>query len=172
MCPSSASMGATLSLSGRHRYNLTREVGTDVGGQVCWVMLNPSTADAETDDPTIRRCINFTREWEYGKLVVVNLWPYRATKPADLKRWLGKPDTADFETAMRTNYLYQHRALDTSSLIICAWGNEGDKVGRPLAAEWIEHYGYKLHILGHNKDGQPKHPLYVPADAVPLEWGL
>ena len=67
-----ADTGATLSPCGRYRYRLTRRWGD--GGAVAFVMLNPSTADAEKDDPTIRRCIGFAREWRFGRLIVVNLF--------------------------------------------------------------------------------------------------
>lgn len=49
-------------------------------------MLNPSTADAEIDDPTITRCIGFAKSWGFGGLMVGNLWAYRATDPKELKK--------------------------------------------------------------------------------------
>ena len=75
---------AVISQDERHRYSLTRRWG--YGPAVCcWIMLNPSTADATTDDPTIRRCLRFTQGWGYDALTVVNLYAWRATDPADLR---------------------------------------------------------------------------------------
>lgn len=76
---------AGLSPCGLYRFWLTR----------CWapakpcalfIMLNPSTADHEQDDATIRKCIGFARRWGMGSIRVANLFAYRATKPDDLKR--------------------------------------------------------------------------------------
>ena len=75
---------AVISQDERHRYSLTRRWG-DGPRVCCWIMLNPSTADATTDDPTIRRCIGFTHDWGYDALTVVNLYAWRATDPADLR---------------------------------------------------------------------------------------
>jgi hypothetical protein len=79
--------GATLSDCGRYRYRLWRRWAD--GPTVLFVMLNPSTADADVDDPTIRRCIGFARSWGAGALEVVNLYAWRATQPAELKAAVG-----------------------------------------------------------------------------------
>ena len=74
---------AEIDPTGAYRYTLER---TWDGGLPCigWIMLNPSTADATQDDPTIRRCIRFSQSWGYGSLIVVNLFAHRATSPKDL----------------------------------------------------------------------------------------
>jgi hypothetical protein len=64
-----------------YRYELRRVWDAQLG-LACWVMLNPSTADANEDDPTIRRCVNFARTWGYGGIVVRNLFALRATDPS------------------------------------------------------------------------------------------
>jgi hypothetical protein len=73
---------AVFSADGRYRYRLTR----DLGGKttVTFIMLNPSTADANLDDPTIRRCKGFAKDWGYGRLIIVNLFAFRATDPRDM----------------------------------------------------------------------------------------
>ena len=68
-----------------YRYELWRI--WDEALPVCmFIGLNPSTADETVDDPTIRRCINFAKEWGYGQLVMTNLFAFRATKPAEMMR--------------------------------------------------------------------------------------
>jgi hypothetical protein len=83
--------GASLSLCGRYRFDLTREWGcrpVKPDRRVAFVMLNPSTADGHADDPTIRRCMGFAREWGFDGLVVVNLFAMRATRPDDVVKVL------------------------------------------------------------------------------------
>ena len=102
--------GATISECGLYRYSLTR-VWDDVLPMCIFVMLNPSTADADIDDPTIRRCINFAKREGCGSLMVVNLFAYRATSPADMKAAVdpigsGNPTTLEetFEYAREHDY--------------------------------------------------------------------
>lgn len=84
---------AVLSPCGRYRYELTRRWAP--GPLVGWVMLNPSRADAHTDDPTVRRCVGFAHRWGYGGLIIRNLYALRATDPAALADHLDPvgPDT-------------------------------------------------------------------------------
>lgn len=72
---------ASISECGTYRWTLQRRWAA--GERVCWIMLNPSTADAERDDPTVLRCMAFSRSWGYGGLIVVNLYPFRSSKPAE-----------------------------------------------------------------------------------------
>src|SRR4030095_16779832 len=75
---------ALFSSCGRFRYRLGRRGGE--GPAVAFVLLNPSTADDEVDDPTVRRCIDFARRLGFGGLELVNLYAYVATDPAELRR--------------------------------------------------------------------------------------
>src|SRR5207237_5457574 len=70
--------GASFSRDRRYRYRLWRRWDA-ARPVVAFVMVNPSTADAGRDDPTIRRCIGFARSWGYGRLEVVDLFAYRGT---------------------------------------------------------------------------------------------
>ena len=74
---------ADFSFCGQYRYTLTR-VWSLERGLVLFVGLNPSTADAERDDPTVRRCVGYARRWGFGGVLVANLFAYRATDPRDL----------------------------------------------------------------------------------------
>ena len=105
---------ARLSKCGRYRWSLTRCWAGGDGRTVCFVMLNPSTANAHVDDPTIRRCIRFARDWGYSKLVVRNLFAIRATKPRDLL-------VLENPTGGRSGNQSLARA-NGADVIVAAWG--------------------------------------------------
>src|SRR6185437_4527136 len=102
-----------LSPCGLYRYTLTREVSDGGKGTVNFLMLNPSTADAEEDDPTITRCINYTRDWGYDRLVVTNLFALRSTDPAGLR-------TAEKPIGPENNRHIRVEAAH-AQLVVCAW---------------------------------------------------
>lgn len=150
---------AVISDDGLYRYRLDRWWGD--GARVAWIMLNPSTADAEVDDNTIKRCIRFSRDWGYDGLTVVNLYPFRATKPADLKRWLRK---AIIGPAIIKNGTYIQEITSTAPLTIAAWGAQADPSDvLPPRPGWH-------HIGITPKTHQPQHPLFVRADTRPVQW--
>lgn len=127
---------------------------------VMLVGLNPSTADARSDDPTIRRCIGFARDWGYGGLVVTNLFAFRATYPIDLK---AAPDPIG-----PRNDAWIRRMAGQVQNIVAAWGNHGawlhrsDCIRRMLSG--------RLSVLRLNACGEPAHPLYLPAGLRPIDW--
>jgi len=126
------------------------------------VMLNPSTADAHVLDPTVRRCVNRTKAWGFGRVDVVNLWPLRSTDPIQIKL-----DTEPAAVA-EENRQQIAAALDGAAIVVCAWGQHGGYLGRAQAiTDWIlECRGSQRGIFsyGHNLDGSPVHPLYLPDD--------
>lgn len=141
---------------------------------VLWVMLNPSTADHDQDDPTIRKCIGFTRRLGHNSLVVVNLFAYRATDPRDLM-FSKRPATFaggswwDHIVGPENDGLIANLATQ-ASLIICAWGAYAG-LGREMevriravhrlleaSAQGI----VPLRALGFSKAGEPRHPLMMP----------
>lgn len=141
-----------------YRYDLTRQWGD--GPQHVWVMLNPSTADETFDDPTIRRCINFSKGWGAGRLVVVNLYAFRATRPAKLL------DAADPEGPDNWKWVPHHIKADQTTMVIAAWGAYVGKMtwGR-MSIESFAHGADKpVRCLGTTKGEFPRHPLYVSAD--------
>ncbi len=147
---------AVISDDGLYRYRLDRWWGD--GARVVWVMLNPSTADADEDDPTIRRVMRFSRDWGYDGCTVVNLYPLRATKPADLRRWLRRHVIAP---AMIENAKYVERLTVDAPLTIAAWGAHADPDDvLPPPQTWC-------HLGITPKTGQPRHPLFVPASTKP-----
>lgn len=156
---------ADISDCGRYRYQLDREwarLGM-LARSALFVMLNPSTADANQDDPTIRRCVSFAKAWNYEAVTVVNLFAYRATKPKDL--WAASVDDIH---GPRNQEVIERAARD-AGIIICAWGaHERADWQAEQVRGWIAHHDEKLHVLGRTKSGQPRHPLYLRADAMPV----
>ena len=156
---------AVLSDCLNYRYSLTR-VWDDTKPRVLFIMLNPSTADAEKDDPTIRRCIGFAKDWGYGGIYVVNLFSLRATNPKDLL-------TAPFVVGVE-NEKWIRRMSSLSHLVVCAWGNSSivKKLQKRLDHNWkpLSWVHKPLHYLELSKDGTPKHPLYLPKHLTPIPY--
>jgi hypothetical protein len=158
-------MGAILSSDGRYRFLLTRQWGNP--SRVAFVMLNPSTADAELDDPTIRRCRGFAEGWGYGALDVVNLFPYRATKPAALLDLT--PEELNGDVSRHLSWVAT--TLGHADLIVGAWGAGYDRIAQTVVqSPVLDLLGdHLLHRIGPpTKYGEPRHPLYLPKNA-PLE---
>ena len=153
---------ATLSPCGRYRYDLTREIGP-ASRTACFIMLNPSTADATKDDPTIRKCVGFARRWNCGRLVVVNLFALRATDPREIRR------VSLREAIGPNNDFAIVDAADRADVIVCAWGRHGTYHARD--EEVLKLLSGDLRALKITKNGQPYHPLYVPysASLLPFE---
>jgi hypothetical protein len=147
---------ATISRCERYRYRLTRYWGP--GYMLPFVMLNPSTADASNDDPTIRRCMGFARREGAGGIVVANLFAFRATSPADMLA-AADPFGPDNE-----GHLIEIGAASvaTKMPIVCAWGSHGDGL-ESRAIDLFQRQGARLMCLGKTASGQPRHPLYVLA---------
>jgi hypothetical protein len=158
--------GAVLSPCGTWRYRLTRRWGD--APLALFVMLNPSTADAEIDDPTIRKCVGFARRWGMGGVVVGNLFAFRATRPADMLAAADPvgPDNRAWLEEMAAG------AAASGGIVVCAWGANGKHMDQDAAVlGWLEAAGVRPTALRVNKDGTPMHPLYVPYETVPSPYG-
>lgn len=119
------------------------------------ILLNPSTADANRDDPTLRRCIGFAREWGYGALEVVNLFAYRATRPQDLRRARDPVGTA--------NDRHLLAAVKRAERVVGAWGVHGVFAGREAGVmAMLAQAEVRLFCLGRTQGGHPRHVLYLP----------
>jgi hypothetical protein len=155
---------AVLDAEGRYRYVLRRRWAPEE--TVLWIMLNPSTADATSDDPTIRRCRSFSRRWGYGALAVVNLFSYRSTDPKALRARAftgGRSLVVGPETDA-----YIRREAAAARMIVAAWGTRGAFLGRgQVVLALLEEAGWAVHCLGTTRGGHPQHPLYVPGNARP-----
>ncbi|HMP07602.1 MAG TPA: DUF1643 domain-containing protein [Lacipirellulaceae bacterium] len=151
---------AWLSPCGRYRHALGRHWDR-AAGFALFIGVNPSTADAEQDDPTIRRCVRFAKDWGYGGLEMCNLFDWRATDPAKLPR-------KGFAVSEYNDPTLRVRVAG-AAVVIAAWGAVPwaqpriDEIQRTVFAEEP-----RWHCLGLTKQGYPRHPLYVPAKAVPV----
>ena len=149
---------AVISDDGLYRYRLTRTWA--LGPRVTFVMLNPSTADADVDDPTLRRCMGFASSWGFGGLDVVNLYAYRTPSP-NVLRSAGYPVGPE-------NERYLREAGESGDLLIAAWGGnaQDSRVREVLALPGFE----RLRCLKVTKHGQPSHPLFLRKDLQPVPW--
>jgi hypothetical protein len=149
---------ALISDCGRYRYSLGRRWGH--GLTVAFICLNPSTADSDTDDPTVRRMRGFAKAWGYGGLVVANAYAWRATDPRELWK-LPDPVGPDNDRHLTS-------IAAGCSLLVAAWGANAkpDRIAEVLALPGMD----RLTALAVTKGGQPKHPLYLRGDLVPQPW--
>ncbi len=161
---------ATISDCGKYRYALERRIVGVEGPNLCWLMLNPSTADAMKDDPTIRKVMGFTRRNGYGVALVVNLFAWRATDPDDVRTMVRTPG-ADPEGPHNCAAIMQ--AAEISDAVVCAWGAQ--PWARKQAARvlgWLHEHPREVPIrllcLGTSKAGDPLHPLMPSYDGHPL----
>lgn len=143
--------GATFSTDRRYRYRLWRRWDRS-RPVVAFVMLNPSTADARNDDPTIRRCVGFARSWGYGGIEVVNVFAYRASDPRALR--------AVDDPAGAENGRHIRRAVGRADLVVLAWGAQASGSGLLSLP--------RARCLGLTRSGQPRHPLYLRRDVRPV----
>lgn len=152
---------AVLSADGRYRYLLERDLRQGGPGRTCvFVMLNPSTADAFTDDPTIRRCKAFAAREGCGRLAVVNLFCLRSADPSALKT------ATDPIGPHADNYL--QATTQDAAVVIAAWGAHPMAGRRAVQAAGL--LGGNLQALGVTASGAPRHPLYVRGDAPLIRW--
>jgi len=142
-----------------YRYRLGR-IWDETRPVMTFIGLNPSIADAMVDDPTIRRCRGFAMREDCGGLVMVNLFAYRSTDPARLRR---APDPVGPANA---NYLLLMVA--SAGPAVAAWGAGGSLLGRDQEVLELLNGMKQLQCLGTTKDGHPRHPLYL-AGTTPLQ---
>lgn len=156
---------ALYSACGRYRYRLTRRWGE--GAPLLFVLLNPSTATEMRNDPTIERCERRARRLGHPGLCVVNLFAFRATAPAALKR-------AAAPVGPDNDAILAEAAAETAAgggAVLCGWGAHGRHRGRSAeVGRLLRGLGVPLFHLGLTRDGEPRHPLYVPYAVRPQPW--
>ncbi|WP_173921715.1 DUF1643 domain-containing protein [Agromyces sp. Marseille-P2726] len=147
-------ISATADIRGDYRYTLTR-VWDAALPTITFVLLNPSTADAEQLDPTLRRCVGFAEREGYGGMVIANLYAFRTKSP---KVMMAATDPVGPEN---------DRVLgNVTGIVVAGWGTNADPARVAQAVALLP----PLNALGVTKDGHPKHPLYVHRDAPLIDW--
>jgi hypothetical protein len=153
--------GAVFDGSGKFRYSLWRRWDGELP-RLCFIMLNPSTADDVYNDPTIARCVSFARRWQFGSLDVVNVFAYRATDSSRLSR------VKDPVGPLNDEYIL--KAAASSDQIVLAWGNIARLDDRHAEVLDLLPECSNLYCFGTTKLGQPRHPLYVRNEAPLLRF--
>ncbi len=143
------------------RYLLWRSLGGS-GGTYLFLLLNPSTADERVNDPTVARCCTRAFRWGASRLIVANIFAFRATDPRVMK---AAPDPIGPD-----NDQHILAAAAQASRIICGWGEHGAHMGRGRAVmTMLQDAGHDLYCLRKNlKSQQPCHPLYLPYGLPPI----
>lgn len=149
---------AVMSPCKRYRYEL-RRVWDEQKPLVLFICLNPSTADEQTEDNTSRVCINYAKRWDYGGLLMGNLFAYRSTDPKVL-RFVADP-------VGKENDVWLQKLQSEAALVICAWGALGKLMGRDKE---VISFLKDPYCLTQRKNGCPGHPLYKQADLKPLPF--
>jgi len=162
---------AEISQCGEYRYSLTRIWDRSLP-VLSWCMLNPSTADACTDDPTVRKCVGFAKRLGYGGIRIVNLFAFRARNPLDL---LAAADPSGPENEEVLNDLVHRRS------VMVGWGASVRRLRIQTPITWLSDVG-RMRIaygpstcwrcLGFTKSGEPRHPLMLSYDTTTQPWPL
>lgn len=157
---------AIISDCGLYRYRLERHALSGAGA-VAWIMVNPSTADAKEDDPTIRKVIGFSERLGAGWAIVGNKFAYRATDVNALKT-ARDPVGPD-------NDAHLAKIIADAGTVIAAWGPLA-KLPPTLRRRWYkiarmaDEAGRTLMCFGTAQDGHPRHPLMLAYDTPLIEW--
>lgn len=159
---------AELSDCGHYRYRLTRQWAPGVVPTVLWIMLNPSKADADKDDHTIRKCVGFSKRFGAGALEVVNLFAWRATDARELERHrfldpIGPENDAHLVRVLADPSPYLRRVV--------AWGDSGGPIARERVTAVAKLIGTRyVECLGHTTNGNPLHPLTLAYARALRPW--
>ena len=145
-----------------YRYWLTRSWDSSKDS-IAWILLNPSTARADVDDPTIRRCTNYSKQWGYGSLVILNTFALRSTDPRQLKE-------VDDPVGPENDWHIALWAISVSQCMV-GWGTHGSYKQRGESVVYmLRRWGVDPYCLGATKHGYPKHPLYLKNSLEPVPF--
>ncbi|MDQ0894478.1 DUF1643 domain-containing protein [Agromyces ramosus] len=147
-------VSTTADIRGDYRYSLTR-VWDEALPTITYVLLNPSTADAQQLDPTLRRCVSFAKREGYGGMVILNLYAFRTKSPKVMK---AATDPVGPEN--------DRMLAGVTGTVVAGWGNNAD----PARVAQVVALLPPLLALGVTKKGNPQHPLYVLGDAPLIVW--
>jgi hypothetical protein len=147
-----------------YRYTLSRIWGPQEQRLLIFIMLNPSTADALYNDPTVERCQRRAIQDGYGGLMVVNLFALRATQPFLLKQRQDPVGPDNDRSILQVCSIPE-------ATVVCGWGTHGVLHGRDQQViKMLQLQGIPLHALKVSKKGHPWHPLYVSYETKPQPW--
>ncbi|HAL86211.1 MAG TPA: hypothetical protein DCM31_04640 [Deferribacteraceae bacterium] len=149
--------GAIFSQCRKYRYVLWRNWGVEKK-RVVFIGLNPSTADEKIDDPTVRRCITYAKNWGFSGMFMLNIFAFRSTNPKLMK---AEPDPVGVDNDF---WLEKICSTPEAQLVIAKWGNHGVHNKR---SEAIKRLLPQLSCLGVTNAGEPKHILYLPYGLEP-----
>lgn len=145
-----------------YRYVLERVWKPD-GTKLTYIMLNPSKATEQQNDPTIERCERRARQLGYGAFRVCNIFAWRETDPMALRK-ADAPIGPDNDAALKDAAVW-------ADIILCGWGVHGAHQNRgPETVLLLRAYGQTLWSLGQSKYGHPRHPLYIAYATQPQIW--
>lgn len=145
-----------------YRYSLLRWIKQcDEPRTVVFCGLNPSTADENDPDPTVTRCTNFAKDWGFDAYWMLNLFAYRETNRALMKKHAEPVGPRNDEVILRI--------ANQADLFVCAWGADGGHRGRDQQVLRLL-TSIDLHCLRLTKEGHPGHPLYLPRNLEPQLW--
>jgi hypothetical protein len=147
---------ALLSSNKKFRYMLGRS-WDDSLDRILFILLNPSVADSKKDDPTIKRLISFSKKWKYGGFWVCNLYAYITSYPKELYNNIDN-------NRIRKNKEYVKKYILKSKRIVYGWGVTEHE------SEWLVDLVKKPYCFGKNKNGTPKHPLYLSSNTVMIKY--
>lgn len=152
--------GAQFSEDGKYRFSLWR-IWDDTKPLVMFIGLNPSTANQTEDDPTIRRVKRFAKDWGYGGVFMMNCFAFVSTDPKLLEHGLYD---------QRNNSYLEATAFKCKEVIF-AWGNFDIVRTSGRFKELVQMFP-DAKVLQKNKNGSPKHPLYIKADTIPVYYQM
>ena len=147
-------ISATADIRGDYRYRLTRVWDPELP-TITFVLLNPSTADAEHLDPTLRRCVGFAKRDGFGGMVILNLYAFRSASPK-VMRAAADPVGSENDGVLAS----------ATGVVVAGWGINADAARVAQAVALLP----PLQALGVTKRGHPRHPLYVRGNASLTAW--
>jgi hypothetical protein len=148
-----------------YRYMLHRRWEHASDRSIMFVMLNPSTATEDVDDPTVRKCRSYASRWGYNHLIIGNIMAYRATDPGMLRR-VSDPIGPE-------NHQHLRHAIGTyQPMLICAWGSLPKRLMHAETAviALLREVAVTPYALRMNASGSPGHPLYLAMHTTPTAW--
>ena len=158
---------AIISDCNKYRYELHREWDKKKK-KVLFIMLNPSTADGLNNDLTTIRCMNFAKKWGYGGIMIGNIYPFRAKRPKDLKKWKSDARYWQLKSEVQDNINHVGDMAQKADMIVCAWG-----CNHPGIPEWVDELGDLFYLELCKDNITPKHPLgNLSKDAIPTNYNL